>query len=90
MNTSAEPRILLIGGGGIGAPTAIALARSGGVRLAIVDDDEVDLSNLHRQILFEEADVGRPKLDALAGALAKLNSALSIELHRGRATPATI
>jgi adenylyltransferase/sulfurtransferase len=90
MNTSAEPKILLIGGGGIGAPTSLALARAGGVRLAIVDDDEVDRSNLHRQILFEETDVGRPKLDGMARALREINPGISLDLHPGRATPATI
>jgi adenylyltransferase/sulfurtransferase len=90
MNTSAEPRVLLIGGGGIGAPTALALARAGGIRLAVVDDDEVDRSNLHRQILFEESDVGLPKLEALIRALRAINPAQVAEPHPGRATPATI
>jgi adenylyltransferase/sulfurtransferase len=90
MNTSAEPRVLLIGAGGIGAPTALALARAGGLRLLVADDDEVDLSNLHRQILFADEDVGQPKLEALARALHQENSRLSVELHPGRATPATI
>jgi len=72
-----EPRpgfagpVVLVGAGGIGAPAAIALI-AGGVRsLRVADDDRVERSNLHRQILFGDGDVGRPKLDAFAEALAR-------------------
>lgn len=63
--------VLLVGAGGIGAPAAIALLAAGVRRLAVVDDDRVELSNMPRQILFTEADVGRPKLDAFADAVAR-------------------
>jgi molybdopterin/thiamine biosynthesis adenylyltransferase/TusA-related sulfurtransferase len=54
-------RALLIGAGGLGVPAAWSLAARGGVALSIWDPDRVETSNLHRQILYREADVGRPK-----------------------------
>jgi len=81
--------VVLVGAGGIGAPAALALAAAGVTDLRVADDDRVELSNLHRQILFTEADVGRPKLDALADALARRSPATRITLHRGRALPAS-
>jgi adenylyltransferase/sulfurtransferase len=62
--------VLLIGAGGIGCGAALALAAGGVQHLVVVDDDKVDETNLHRQTLFGQADIGRPKAEALAGALA--------------------
>jgi adenylyltransferase/sulfurtransferase len=82
--------VVLVGAGGIGAPAAIALI-AGGVRaLRVADDDRVERSNLHRQILFGDGDVGRPKLDAFAAALARRAPDVTVELHRGRALPHTV
>lgn len=81
------PRVLLVGAGGIGAPAALALAAAGLRRLRVVDDDRVELTNLHRQILFGEADVGRPKLEAFADALGGRFSGLGVERRRGRFVP---
>src|SRR5580692_7112308 len=63
------PSALIIGAGGLGCPAALALAAAGVARLGVVDDDRVDASNLHRQILFGDADVGEPKVLAFARAL---------------------
>lgn len=81
--------VVLVGAGGIGAPAAIALAAAGVSALRVADDDRVEVSNLHRQILFGDADVGRPKLDAFADALQRRYPRTAVELHRGRALPST-
>jgi len=82
-------RVLLVGAGGIGAPCAIALAAAGLRELAVVDDDAVELSNLHRQILFSDGDVGRPKLHAFAAALARRAPELQVIQHATRFLPST-
>jgi molybdopterin/thiamine biosynthesis adenylyltransferase len=61
-------RVLIVGAGGLGGPLALSLARS--VELAIVDQDTVEESNLHRQLQFTSADVGQPKAARLAAAVA--------------------
>lgn len=66
-------RILIIGAGGLGAPAALYLAAAGVGELGLVDDDAVALSNLQRQILYAEADVGRAKAEAAAERLGQLN-----------------
>ncbi|MDF3065920.1 MAG: Sulfur carrier protein adenylyltransferase ThiF [Polyangiaceae bacterium] len=57
-------RVLIVGLGGLGCPVAAILARASSAELWLCDDDEVDLTNLHRQILYRDADVGTHKLDA--------------------------
>jgi len=64
---------VVVGAGGLGSPAAIYLAASGIGRLTLVDDDVVDLTNLQRQILHGTPDVGRPKVESGAAALARLN-----------------
>lgn len=71
-------RFLIIGVGGLGVPAALHLASEGGCAITVLDPDRVELSNLHRQILYREADVGRAKVDVAAD---RLTSRFSIEVE---------
>ena len=64
---------LIVGAGGLGAPAALYLAAAGIGTLILADPDDVDLSNLQRQVIYTEDDVGRPKPEAAAERLAALN-----------------
>jgi molybdopterin/thiamine biosynthesis adenylyltransferase/rhodanese-related sulfurtransferase len=75
-------RVLCVGAGGLGSPAALYLAAAGVGTLGLVDFDDVDVTNLQRQVLYTTADVGRPKLEAAAERLSAMNPALSLELHR--------
>ena len=90
MSDVASASVVIIGAGGIGAPLAIALVAGGVRRITVVDDDTVDVSNLHRQILFTAADVGRSKLDAFAEAVAGRASGVVVTRVPGRALPSTV
>lgn len=79
-------RALIVGLGGLGCPAAMALARAGIGQLHICDDDQVAESNLHRQVLFDQDDVGRDKLDAAKPHLLALG-AREVILHRSRLLP---
>ncbi len=68
-----ESHVLLIGAGGIGCPAIQYLAAAGVGTISVVDDDVVNLSNLQRQVLYGEAQIGLPKVQAAAEAVAKLN-----------------
>lgn len=76
-------RVLLIGAGGLGTPAALALAHAGLRELTILDPDRVDLTNLHRQVLYTERDVGHPKASALAAALRGKFPKLEVEAIEG-------
>lgn len=80
----------LIGVGGLGAPAAFALARAGVERLVLIDDDVVDRSNLHRQILFRDSDVGRPKLEATIDGLRRRGLKTTLDARPGRLTPSSL
>ena len=80
-------RLLIVGAGGLGSPAALYLAAAGVGTIGLVDYDEVDATNLQRQVLYGTADVGRPKLDAARDRLADANPHITIELH---ATPLNV
>jgi adenylyltransferase/sulfurtransferase len=68
-----QSHVLLIGAGGIGCPAIQYLAAAGVGRITVVDDDVVSLSNLQRQVLYAEAQIGLPKVEAVAAAVKRLN-----------------
>jgi molybdopterin/thiamine biosynthesis adenylyltransferase len=82
-------RVGLIGLGGVGAPAALYLVAAGIGTLRLIDDDTVALSNLQRQIAFDVADIGRPKVEAGAETLTALNPHVRVEPFAGRLTAAT-
>ncbi len=75
-------RVLLVGAGGLGGPAGLYLAASGVGHIGIVDEDEVALSNLQRQIQFGTDDIGRLKTTAMAKHLARLNPHVDIHEYR--------
>jgi adenylyltransferase/sulfurtransferase len=83
-----DARVLVVGVGGLGCPAALALAHAGVGMLGLADDDAVDRTNLHRQILFDDTDVGTSKLDAAARALGEVNAGVQLRIHRTRLLPA--
>jgi molybdopterin/thiamine biosynthesis adenylyltransferase len=77
-------RVLVVGAGGIGSPALLYLAAAGVGTLAIVDDDKVALSNLHRQVIHSTADLGRAKTASAAAAITRLNPHVAVETHAVR------
>jgi molybdopterin/thiamine biosynthesis adenylyltransferase/rhodanese-related sulfurtransferase len=80
----ARSRVLIVGAGGLGSPVLQYLAGAGVGFLGVVDADELDASNLHRQPLYALADVGKPKTSLAKAALAKLNPDVRVETHSAR------
>ena len=74
-------RVLIIGMGGLGCPVAEFLTRSGVGFLGIVDHDLVGLSNIHRQTLYDEKDIGISKVKAAKKKLANINSKTKIDIY---------
>lgn len=74
-------RVLCVGAGGLGSPATLYLAAAGVGTIGLVDFDDVDVTNLQRQILYASDDVGRPKLEAARDRLTALNPSLRLELH---------
>ena len=71
-------KVLIIGAGGLGSPTALYLAAAGVGTLGIVDGDQVDLTNLHRQILHATTDLGRPKTESAQRTLSGINPDVTV------------
>lgn len=81
-------RVLLVGAGGLGSPAALFLASAGVGTIGLADPDEVELSNLHRQILHGTADAGRAKVDSARDRLREANPHVEVLPIKGRFTAA--
>jgi len=77
---------LVIGAGGLGSAAVAYLASAGMGRLGIIDGDRVELSNLQRQVLFEEADIGRLKVEAARDRIEEINPACKTDIFSERIT----
>jgi molybdopterin/thiamine biosynthesis adenylyltransferase len=77
-------KVLVVGAGGLGSPLILYLAAAGIGTIGVIDDDTVDLSNLQRQVLHRTADVGRPKVQSAAEAVAAINPDARVEQHATR------
>ncbi|WP_067900704.1 adenylyltransferase/sulfurtransferase MoeZ [Nocardia vaccinii] len=77
-------KVLVIGAGGLGSPALLYLAAAGVGTLGIVEFDEVDSSNLQRQIIHGESDIGRSKADSARDSILEINSGINVVLHKFR------
>ena len=80
-------KVLVIGAGGLGSPALLYLAAAGVGTLGIVEFDEVDASNLQRQIIHGESDIGRSKADSAQDSIREINSGVTVHLHKIRLEP---
>ncbi|HTA35047.1 MAG TPA: molybdopterin-synthase adenylyltransferase MoeB [Solirubrobacteraceae bacterium] len=79
-----DARVLLLGAGGLGSPTALYLAAAGVGTLGIVDDDVVDLSNLQRQVIHDTERIGTPKVDSAEQTIRALNPDVNVVKYQTR------
>ncbi|MEM9522448.1 MAG: HesA/MoeB/ThiF family protein [Pseudomonadota bacterium] len=82
-------KVLVIGAGGLGSSSLLYLAAAGVGTIGVVDDDTVDLSNLQRQIIHRDDDIGLPKVFSAQSALRALNPFVEVRPYRRRLTPET-
>jgi adenylyltransferase/sulfurtransferase len=86
----AEAKVFCIGAGGLGSPSTLYLAAAGVGTLGIVDADDVDLSNLQRQILHSTKTLGRPKVESARETLTAINPDIQVNVYRERVTSENI
>jgi len=79
-----DAKVLLLGAGGLGSPTALYLAAAGVGTLGIVDDDDVDLSNLQRQVIHTTDRIGEAKVDSAETSIKAINPDVEVVKHRTR------
>lgn len=80
-------KVLVIGAGGLGSPTLLYLAAAGVGTLGIIDFDVVDESNLQRQIIHGQSDIGRPKAQSARDSVLEINPLVTVNLHEFRLEP---
>ena len=85
-----DAKVLLLGAGGLGSPAALYLAAAGVGTLGIVDNDEVDLSNLQRQVIHSSERIGVPKVDSAEQTINALNPDVKVEKYPLRLSPENI
>ncbi len=85
-----DAHALVIGAGGLGSPAALYLASGGVGRITLVDDDEVDLTNLQRQVMHTSERIGQPKVDSGRAALLAINPDIDVTALRERASGARL
>jgi molybdopterin/thiamine biosynthesis adenylyltransferase/rhodanese-related sulfurtransferase len=83
-------KVLLVGAGGLGAPTALYLAAAGIGTMGLVDDDVVDASNLQRQVIHNTERIGMPKTESARLTIEALNPDINVVEHRGRMNASNI
>src|SRR3712207_9184412 len=88
--TLFRSKVLLLGAGGLGSPTALYLAAAGVGTLGIVDDDEVDLSNLQRQVIHANDRIGVPKVDSAETTIHALNPDVDVVKYNTPLDPSNI
>lgn len=81
-----QARVLIVGMGGLGSPIALYLVGAGIGHIGLVDDDVVSLSNLHRQVLYDESDIGQPKATCALHHLRPKNSDIELIAYPMRLT----
>jgi adenylyltransferase/sulfurtransferase len=77
-------KVLCVGAGGLGSPALLYLAAAGVGTLGIVDDDVVDESNLQRQVIHGQSDIGKPKAQSAKESVAEINPLIKVNLHQVR------
>lgn len=82
----SKARILIVGAGGLGSPAAFYLAAAGVGHLCLIDDDTVALSNLQRQILHKNENIGELKINSAKSTLNSLNPSIFVETHNDKVT----
>jgi sulfur-carrier protein adenylyltransferase/sulfurtransferase len=79
-----DAKVLLLGAGGLGSPTALYLAAAGVGTLGVVDDDDVDLSNLQRQVIHTTDRIGTPKVDSAEQSITAINPDVEVVKYKTR------
>jgi len=83
-------KVLIVGAGGLGAPAALYLAAAGVGTIGIIDNDKVDLTNLHRQIIHHTSDLGSEKVDSARAKIKAINPDVTVQTYQLKATAENI